>query len=336
MKDLKLKTNLPILLLISVVTCYLILKDSFSDIIYILKETNYFILFIALIILLISDYFKSLSLYYISKSNSNNLSKKDAFSLILETNFFNGVTPFALGGQPFQLFLLKKKNKINYVDGTNIIYCDYCVYQLTLITLVLILFLINKIFNFVTLTPIMNIFLLIGFMVHFVLFLVVVFITTETKKDDKFVYSIIHLLHKVKLVKDEKKLKEKISYLKKLIKNFRKNRKLVFITCACNALKLILYGLIPWVCFKATGLNVDIMTSIICSVFIWTIASFIPIPGATGGMEYSFITMFTVVLYESAAKSVAFLWRFLTYYLMIIVGAIIFVVVNSKIKNTDE
>lgn len=335
MKNLKLKTNIPILIVISFVTCYLILKDSFQDIINIIKDTNYLILLFALIILLLSDYFKGLSFYKIAKSSNTNLSKKEAFKLALETNFFNGITPFSLGGAPFQIYVLKKSHKIDYVNGTNIIYCDYAAYQLTLIIMIVLLFLINLIFGIVETPFIINIFLLIGFIIHLVCLLIVIFIASESKKDDKFVYFVVKILNKIKIIKDVDHTKNRISSLKKLINNYRKNKNLIMWTCFGNFMKLTLFGLIPFICFKAIGMDISIIESLICSIYVWTIAAFIPAPGASGGMEYSFISLFTVVLYETAAKSASFLWRFLSYYLMIVVGAIIFVITNAKIKKSE-
>ena len=129
-EKLKLSTNLPILILVSVFTCYLVVKDSILDVKGIIFSCNIFFLVLSFIMVMFGDFFKAFSVYVIAKKSETNLSLKDSYSLQLETNFFNGVTPFALGGQPFQLYLLKHKNKIPYLKGTNIIFCDYYAFQI--------------------------------------------------------------------------------------------------------------------------------------------------------------------------------------------------------------
>lgn len=334
MKHLKLKINLPILLLVSIITCYLLVKDSFIDIKGTIFTTNIFIILIAIILLIISDLFKALSIYSISQKNKADLSFKEAFCLILETNFFNGVTPFALGGQPIQLYMLKKRNKIGYVTGTNIIFCDYYVYQITLIAYVTVLYILNKIFCFITLNTVMKIFLLVGFLIHFAIFVFLIYITYNKSKYSKLTAGIVHLLSKFKIIKDEEKtiniIQIKISKFKSLISEFRKDSKLVLKTSFYNFLKLTFYSIVPYLCFLAIGQEINIMSSIIVGVFVWCISSFIPIPGATGGMEYSFQAMFSLILTDSVVKTGTILWRFVSYYLFICLGAAIFIIINSK------
>ena len=52
--------------------------------------------------------------------------------------------------------------------------------------------------------------------------------------------------------------------------------------------------------------------------------SFIPIPGASGGIEYGFSQFFQPFITGSQMAVVLLIWRFITYYLGMIVGAICF------------
>jgi uncharacterized membrane protein YbhN (UPF0104 family) len=53
------------------------------------------------------------------------------------------------------------------------------------------------------------------------------------------------------------------------------------------------------------------------------IGSFVPIPGATGGLEYAFTQFFGVFIIDPALTLIMLLWRTTTYYLGVIVGAIL-------------
>ena len=63
---------------------------------------------------------------------------------------------------------------------------------------------------------------------------------------------------------------------------------------------------------------------IVLSIIITTMASFVPIPGASGGMEYGFIALFSYYVLDVKLGAVMLIWRFLTYYLLVIFGGILF------------
>ena len=336
-EKLKLKTNLPILILVSVITCYLVVKDSVRDVRGIIASCNILFIVLAFITALVSDLFKGLSLFTVAKKCEADLSLKDAYSLQLETNFFNGVTPFALGGQPFQLYLLKHRNKLPYVKGSYIIFCDYYAFQIVLLFFTVLFFFINLVFHVIELNSILNTFLLLGFLVHVGTFSVLIY--ASKSKTNSLALKFIHLLKKMHIIKKEKKIKKKVdkrlNKLRVLINEFQKDKKLVIKTVVYNGLKLIFYSLAIVFIFKSIDVVVNPGVAIIAGVFTWVMASFVPIPGATGGVEFSFITMFETLFAESLVASAVILWRFTSYYLMVIFGAILFVIMNKKFKKPD-
>ena len=56
----------------------------------------------------------------------------NAFKLSLATMFFNGITPFATGGQPMQLYYFKKEG-VSLTESSNIILQNSILYQIALI-----------------------------------------------------------------------------------------------------------------------------------------------------------------------------------------------------------
>ena len=67
----------------------------------------------------------------------------------------------------------------------------------------------------------------------------------------------------------------------------------------------------------------NIIESIIASAHVMLIGSFIPIPGASGGLEYAFNQFYGVFISGSTLTLVMLMWRSLTYYLGVIVGALL-------------
>ena len=68
--------------------------------------------------------------------------------------------------------------------------------------------------------------------------------------------------------------------------------------------------------------NIGIMETISASAYVLIIGAFVPIPGGTGGIEYGFMQFFGNFISGSVLSASLLVWRFITYYLGIILGAI--------------
>ena len=63
------------------------------------------------------------------------------------------------------------------------------------------------------------------------------------------------------------------------------------------------------------------------------IGNFIPIPGATGGIEYSFLQFFGIFTTGAILTGGMLLWRFVTYFLAMIIGFVALVFRKRRIKK---
>ena len=82
---------------------------------------------------------------------------------------------------------------------------------------------------------------------------------------------------------------------------------------------------IPYLLIKGVGIqeNISIITVIVTSAYVMLIGSFVPIPGGTGGLEYGFIAFFGNFISGPILNALMLLWRFVTYYFGMILGAVI-------------
>ena len=88
-------------------------------------------------------------------------------------------------------------------------------------------------------------------------------------------------------------------------------------------LSLISFYLVPYALFQGINIPIEISTCIITVSYVMLIGAFVPIPGGTGGLEYGFIVLFDNFIKGSKLNAVMLLWRFITYYFGMILGAII-------------
>ena len=104
--------------------------------------------------------------------------------------------------------------------------------------------------------------------------------------------------------------------------------------------QLTVYFSLSWVIFAGFGLDLEKLgmdpidgyfTVISCQAFIYLIASFVPLPGAIGASEASYITFFNYVYQDPSIVALStFIWRALTFYLPIVLGMILTLMVNNE------
>ena len=208
MSKLNKKFNIVILIVVTLLVLYFSLKDNFKEVINQIANMNKWYLLVAFTLLLIFYLFKSLSMYSFCKKMNRDFKFRESIQLILRTQFFNAVTPFATGGQPYQIYYLKKCG-IDYASSTGIVLQNFIVYQIALVLLGLVALFVNQIFDLFEGSKLLARLIALGFIINTVV-IVIMFMVAFSKKMNKRIIGFgINLLTKLKIVKNkEDKLKE--------------------------------------------------------------------------------------------------------------------------------
>ncbi len=334
-EKLKNKLNVLIIFIVTFIVLFLALKDDFNTIIYQIVNIDIKFLIIAFLLMISYYYLRTIVLHDFITKFKKDYRFFDTFSLILKTQFFNGITPFATGGQPFQVYMLKKEN-IKITNATNIIIQNFIVYQIALVILGLIAVICNYFIHFFKDITILKHLVTLGFIIN-ILVTFILFILAFTVKLNKWIGNIsIKVLKEIKIIKNQK---EALDKWEKYVENFHDGA-IILLQNKGKFIKGIFYNLmalcslylIPLVLLYGMG-NFNVITSyeaIITSAYVMLIGSFVPIPGGSGGLEYGFIAFYGNYIKGTTLKSIMLLWRFITYYLGMILGAI---VLNIKKKE---
>lgn len=321
------KKNTFLLLLITLTILYIILKDDLIEIIKIIKEMNYFYIIIAIIL-----YFLSLSIkaYIIYKSvnDKEKLSLKESIKHNIITQFFNGITPFSSGGQPMEIYMLTEHG-ISLSKATSITIQNFIFYQTALVIFGTIAVLYNTYFHLFPSVPMLRRLVLLGFSINIIVIIVLYMIILSKSQIKKIVKRIIHIMAKINIVKnEEQKVSEWFEKLDDFHNNshaLRKQKNLLIKGVVLNFISLICLYIIPL--FIAFALNdfdsLNIINTLVTSSYILIIGAFIPAPGASGGIEYGFIKFFGNFMPKLILNTTLLIWRFITYYLGMIVGALL-------------
>lgn len=330
MKNKKIRSifNFTLLFIITALVLYFSLKDDYETIVDQIFNINIFWLLVAFLLVIFYWIFKAVTVKKLAGYFNPKYTFGKAMRLVIETNFFHAITPFSSGGQPYEIYSLRKNN-IRITDATNITIQNFIVYQIALVLLGIISLIVNHFCHLFTDSVFLQKLVALGFFMNTFVIVVLFLVTFGRKLNRKIIDGGIHFLHKIKIIKDEEKILQKSdSYLsefhsgaKLLLKdksNFIALIGLQFISLCCLYLVplCLLYGTGNYSAFSP-------FESIVTSAYVMLIGSFVPIPGGTGGLEYGFIMFYGNFVAGSSLKAIMLVWRFITYYFGMIVGAIV-------------
>lgn len=322
------KKNTIILLAITVLVLYLVLKDNLKNIIKAISSMDYKYILIAILFFLLSIVIKAY-INYKTVADPKKISLKEAIKHNIITQFFNGITPFSTGGQPMEIYMLTEHN-IKLSHATNITIQNFIFYQIALVIYGIVAITYNSIFHIFPNNPLLRRLVLIGFIVNILVAIGLFFITFSKKTTKKIMNITISLLAKIKIVKNKEKLilrlDDRLNEFHESAKELRKRKKLLIGGIFLNLISLTCLYIIPL--FIVFGLHdytsINILDTLTSSAYVLIMGAFVPIPGASGGIEYGFLKFFGNFLSSNIISAVLLIWRFITYYLGMILGALAF------------
>ena len=248
--------------------------------------------------------------------------------------YFNCITPLSSGGQPMQAYYYTRFG-LPVEHAMPMLLCRFIAYQFTMIVYAVIVLLLR--FNYFTqdLRPIMYL-VAIGFIGGFVLIAMLLALAFAKNGIIRVVTWAIGLLGRIGILKDPKhtlfeatkSLEESYVGMRYLLKRPVLLAKVSLVTFV----QLTVYFSLSWVIFMGFGLEAnDYFTVVSCQAFVYLIASFVPLPGAIGASEASYITFFNYVYGDPSIVALStFIWRFFTFYLPIVVGMALTLMVNNE------
>ena len=244
---------------------------------------------------------------------------------MVTTQFFHAITPFAAGGQPWQIYKLKKDG-LTLGEATNVVIQDFIAYQIALVLLGGCAVISNYIMHIFPSDSLLKKLVTIGFIIN-TLVIIVLFIVAFSKKwNKKLIDGSISLLSKLKIIKDKDKMFKKsenfIHHFHKSAIILFKDRFNMFRIIFLNFIALVGQYLIPFTLLMGLGIYVNPLIVIITSAYVMLIGSMVPIPGGTGGLEFSFMAFFKNFIKGPELSTIMIVWRLVTYYFGIIVGGI--------------
>ena len=174
----EIKKNTIVLLLITIIVLYVILKDDGLNISKALTTMDVKYLILAVIVFLISVSLKGIANYLIV-NDKKKISVKEAIKHNFITQFFNGITPFSTGGQPMEIYMLTEHG-ISLPKATNYTVQSFIFYQIALVICGALAVTYNFIFKIFPKVTFLKYLVLLGFAIN--IFVVVILLLVANSK----------------------------------------------------------------------------------------------------------------------------------------------------------
>ena len=192
--------------------------------------------------------------------------------------------------------------------------------------------------------------IILGFLINFITMLVIL-ILGRSKKAAAMMLKFLKFLCRFKLFR--KILGKKINKIGHSVENmqnvFKEESKHIKTSICSVVLKVLAFGMyysIPFIIYQSLGVKIGISSlffMLAMSAFACAIAVWVPTPGATGGIEVAFSVLFAQIAViketgdaETYAASAMILWRFITYYLMMVYGFVSYFLFESRLKYHES
>lgn len=345
----KLISNLIFLLLITILVVTLILSlgeinkiaEQFQKI---TESDNWKYLLIACGLMLFYFFIWPASQCIYGKALKIEATVGESFLIGCSEHFYNGITPFAAGGQPFQIYSYTKRN-VSTAKATGVILASFVTFMIVTNAFAIVsLFFYPQIsagFEAMNIGWIKYI-ALIGLIINFLVLLFMIVLGTSKHVRNFITGLLVRITHWKFFYKKEKGLRRKLGdALTKAVPTFEEyctnaqiafketwtHKWALFFAFIIKVIAMACYYAIPFFILKSVGIEVGydklilvlFATSFAINAVVW-----MPTPGGVGGIEYAFIIVIAAVTTANASdpQATVLIWRLITYYFILIASFI--------------
>ena len=294
---------------------------------------NYAFLLIALVAIVVYWLLEAVCMQIICNDLFKGFSFGKTFLVTIIGQYFNCITPLSSGGQPMQAYYYQRFG-LPVEHAMPMLLCRFIVYQMTMTIYAIIVLILRFNYFMQDMRPIMYL-VAIGFMGGFVLMAMLLALAFAKNTVTRVTGWCINILGRIGILKNpndtmraaRKTLEDAYDGMQFLLKRPALLIKVSLVTFV----QLTVFFSMSWIIFAGFGLVADYLTVVSCQAFVYLIMSFVPLPGAIGASEASYITFFTYVYGDASIVALStFIWRFFTFYLPIVLGMALTLMVNNE------
>jgi uncharacterized protein (TIRG00374 family) len=347
----KYKVNLLIIFLVAIgFTLFTLLTDNnLNSVINAFSQANLWMILVIFLVMILNIILEGIILFILARLYTTRYTLGKAINNYFIGIFFSHITPSSTGGQFAQAYAFSKQG-IEIANAASILVMHFLLFQIAQVVFGLIALLL-RLEKFLSITETFNLFgasipilylSLLGFAINFFIIFFILALAKSKFLHKTIVNGIVALFGKLRFIKNPEKVK---SNLQVQIENFRIESRRLQANTPVTVVLLILFFIrltltysIPY--FSAMALptidlsQTNIFDGIFMTAYLNVIVSFTPLPGSVGFSEFFFSYLFQS-LFGGYSQTIApqLIWRGVTFYMTLIIGAIS--VVAFRIGNKD-
>lgn len=284
-------------------------------------------------------FFDMLGLHYFLRKQRYPISIGFALYVTLLGFYYCNITPGASGGQPMQVYYLSKR-KIPVPISTSALSIKFLALQIMLVVITTVLWICNADFINAQL-PRVKLFVYLGYGINFLSIPLILLVALHRPLVQAIILFFIRIGAKLRIVKRPEELIVRIDsgmdmYHMSILRLMRYPRRIVW-QLLFAGLSLLSLMSIPFSVYHAFGQSgVHWYELLAVSFLLFISASYTPLPGASGAQEGGFLLYFAGAFTQGTIGLALLIWRFFSYYLFLLVGAVISIVGSLRGHMADR
>ena len=275
--------------------------------------------------------FDALAIHHFVAIQGHGIKLRESLHAAIVGIYYCNVTPGASGGQPMEMYCLSKYGVSVGVSGSSMA-VRFIVFQTVLLITGAVLWLTHGSFVMESASGSLW-FVLLGYVANFFSIGMVMMMAISQRAVRWVIEKCIRIGVKLRICKDPDASRAKWenhcqSFLGS-VQMLMKRPLDVIIQCVIAFLQLMSLMLVILAVYHALGLSGESTSQLITmGVLLYIGASYVPLPGASGAQEGGFAVLFRGVFPDAQRFVALLIWRFTTYYLSVLVGAVVTTVEN--------
>ena len=252
--------------------------------------------------------------------------------------YYDCITPMGSGGQPMEILYLRKHGvPTSVASGVAVVS-----YAIGLVSSVFLAIAMIAALGFKDVNAYAKILAIVGIVLNVLLPSAIVVFSAMPRVGEAIARWVTRVGKKLRIIKDEKRFEDRAI---NLMRGYAKSIRFYFGTYFFKTLLAFLFGVIynvalysiPYFLIRAFGVSAGEISYFkvleLCLICFLAVTA-IPTPGNSGAAEISFYAVFSSFLLGGQLFWCVIAWRFVTYYLFIIVGAVLSLL--GKVFHKDK
>ncbi len=239
---------------------------------------------------------------------------------------FNCLTPFSSGGQPVQAYDMVKSGVPLGIAGSALL-IKFILYQtaLTIYSAVVLLFYWRA---FSSMVSGFGWLVFVGFAINAAVMLGLFSVCCFRRLTRFLALWGIRLFSRLRILKNreeaEASMEKELSAFHESFLAMSAHKGVMLRQFLLSLVQLTAFFLVPYFILLSFGVKeMSVGMAVSAQAFVTMVSSFVPLPGAAGGAEFSFHTFFSPLFPDGSSVNLAMLlWRLLTFYLPILAGSV--------------